>query len=165
MSWQWNFDASAFLVLLSEDEELGFRRASKRLVDVLSLAPVSGLQAYLRDYSTLIDIQEREYISPYGKKVAPLRNIRIAQMISRRSLLDDGTITFYKIKNTSSKAGAIPVLCWLLTIFSWIIFAALIVVSFLNDSVSWIGTLTSSALPYGPYFSVHLMLFHLLQPK
>ncbi|KAI1088696.1 hypothetical protein F5B19DRAFT_470197 [Rostrohypoxylon terebratum] len=139
MSWQWNFDVSAFLVLLSEDEELGFRRASKRLVDVLSLAPVSGLQAYLRDYSTLIDVEERQYISPYGKKVAPLRNIRVAQMISRRCLLEDGTITFCEIKNTSSKAGTIPALCWLLTLFSWIVFAALVAASFLNDSVSWIG--------------------------
>ncbi|KAI0901145.1 hypothetical protein F4806DRAFT_451208 [Annulohypoxylon nitens] len=139
MSWQWNFDVSAFLVLLSEDEELGFRRAGRRLTDVLSLAPVSGLQAYLRNYSAIIDIQEREYISPYGKKIAPLRNIRVAQMISRRGLLEDGTITICMIKSPSLKTGSIPALCWLLTFLSWIIFAALAALLFLSHSVSWIG--------------------------
>ncbi|KAI1184017.1 hypothetical protein F5B17DRAFT_102214 [Nemania serpens] len=101
MPWNWSFDVSSFLVLLSENEELGFRRASKRLSDVLSLAPVSGLQAYLRSYTALIDVQDRDYISPYWRKKAPLRNIRLAQMIARRGVLDDGCVAIYRIDNTT----------------------------------------------------------------
>ncbi|KAK5630326.1 hypothetical protein RRF57_006041 [Xylaria bambusicola] len=142
MSPDWALDVSSFLVLLSENEELGFRQASKRLPDVLSLAPVSGLQAYLRSYATVIDVQDREYLSPYGRKRAPLRNMRVARMISQRGVLDDGQVAIYQISNaaqSSPQKRRVSAACWLLTAISWISFAALVFVAFWVKSVTWVG--------------------------
>ncbi|KAI5918890.1 hypothetical protein F4810DRAFT_703902 [Camillea tinctor] len=136
MSRQGSFPLGALLALLSGDEELGFRCARRRLLDILSLAPVSGLQVYLRDYSMFIDTQDREYISPYGQKVAPLRNIRVAQMITYRNLLADGTVRIYRIGTPIPQASR---LCWLLVALSWTLFAVLLAVSVYNTSSTWIG--------------------------
>ncbi|KAI1198065.1 hypothetical protein F5X97DRAFT_163054 [Nemania serpens] len=137
-----NLGVSSFLVLLGENEELAFRRANKRLSDVLSLAPVSGLQAYLRSYTDLIDVQDRDYISPYGRKKAPLRNIRLAQMITRRGVLDDGYITICKIDNTAQSGAQSrnsSVMCRFIARTSWIFVTALVYVVFRIDSSTWVG--------------------------
>ncbi|GAW17405.1 hypothetical protein ANO14919_068620 [Xylariales sp. No.14919] len=138
----WALDVSSFLVLLSENEELGFRQASKRLSDVLSLAPVSGLQAYLRSYATVIHVQDREYLSPYGRKRAPLRNIRVAQMISQRGVLDDGYVAIFRIGNaaqSSPQKRRLSAICWALAAISWISFAGLLFVAFWTRSITWVG--------------------------
>ncbi|KAI0152976.1 hypothetical protein GGR57DRAFT_468485 [Xylariaceae sp. FL1272] len=141
MPLEWSLDVSSFLVLLSESEELSFRRAKKRLPDVLSLAPVSGLQAYLRSYNTLIDVEDRYYVSPYGRKTAPLRNIRVAQMIEKRSMLADGQVRTYEIQDLPSPNRACrwaAIASWSIALFSWIVFAVLVFAAFWT-SCTWIG--------------------------
>ncbi|KAI2619765.1 hypothetical protein GGS26DRAFT_571784 [Hypomontagnella submonticulosa] len=140
MPWKWNIDATSFVVLLGEDEELNFRRARRRLCDVLSLAPVSGLQAYLRNYSTLMEAQDKQqYISPYGMTKRQIRSIRCAQMLSRCGLLANGTITFCTIASSPRKGRQVIGLCWLMTVCSWLSFAALVAVSFYSKSTTWVG--------------------------
>ncbi|KAI1111775.1 hypothetical protein F5Y14DRAFT_300490 [Nemania sp. NC0429] len=142
MPISWNLDVSAFLVLLSKNQEVAFRRANKRLSDVLSLAPVSGLQGYLQSYMSVVDVQDREYISPYGRKRAPLRDMRLAQMIARTGVLDDGHVTTYQIDNDaqpSAQSRRMVVRCWLVTITSWILFSALILIAFQASSITWVG--------------------------
>ncbi|KAI0193850.1 hypothetical protein F4808DRAFT_354126 [Astrocystis sublimbata] len=138
----WTLDVSTFLVLLSENEETSFRRANKRLLDVLSLAPVSGLQAYLRSYDGLIDVQDRDYLSPYGKKTAPLRNIRVAQMMSRCSLLEDGLVRVYGISNTAqldARKRRLVAACCFIAALSWLSFALLVSVAFCVHASTWVG--------------------------
>ncbi|KAI0965272.1 hypothetical protein F4678DRAFT_485462 [Xylaria arbuscula] len=163
--WQWNFDVSSFLVLLGENEELGFRRARKRLSDVLSLAPVSGIQTYLRSYTAVVDAEDREYVSPYGRKWAPLRNIRTAKMIEKRALLEDGYVTVYRIEDKvlrDTGCRPITVVSWFVTVLSWIsactwigksnllAFALWSVYLRALDAVSFVPATTRTSLPKTP---------------
>src|SRR5580700_6224114 len=85
------------MVLLSEQEELNYRLMRRSLLECFSAAPVTGLQAYMRSNDSLVDLVGPSYISPYGGKKAPLRNMGLAQMISIRRLLRDGRYTLCRI--------------------------------------------------------------------
>ncbi|KAI1263462.1 hypothetical protein F5Y18DRAFT_438147 [Xylariaceae sp. FL1019] len=115
--WQWSLDASSFLVLLGENEELGFRRARNRLPDILTLAPVSGLQPYLRSLTALMDVEARGYISPY------------AQMLVKQSLLEDGLVSIYSINGTSSTSTAYR----LIALSSWLVTSNLLAFAVWSD--------------------------------
>jgi hypothetical protein len=77
----WSFDLSSFMVLVGEDEESNYRLMRRSIYELLSAAPVAGLQSYLRSYSTITDKVGPTYISQLGGKSAPLRNMRLANTI------------------------------------------------------------------------------------
>ncbi|KAI0376985.1 hypothetical protein F5Y04DRAFT_292316 [Hypomontagnella monticulosa] len=153
MQWRWNFDISSLIIYLGGSSDTTLRQARKRLPDVLSLAPVSGLQNYVYDYSTLFNAQDREYISPYGRKKAPLRNIRAAEMISRCGLLEKNTFTICDAANPPpqrrAEASRLP---WLLTVFSWLTFALLATVSICSWDSTWVGTSNLFALAIWSFY-------------
>ncbi|KAJ3568000.1 hypothetical protein NPX13_g6571 [Xylaria arbuscula] len=126
----------------SINEELGFRRARKRLSDVLSLAPVSGIQTYLRSYTALVDVEDRDYVSPYGRKCAPLRNLRTAKMIEKRGVLEDGFVSVYRIENKviyGPGCRLITFVSWFVTAVSWVVFGLLVLITFRLRPCTWIG--------------------------
>jgi hypothetical protein len=134
------------MVLLGEQDELNYRLMKRRFVDLLSLAPVAGLQSYLRDRSIIVEASGPTYISPQGGNAPPLRNMRTARVISAKHLLDDGVVRIYRVlpQSPMGKVGfsqrvtSAP-LCLALAISTWTILAGLLAVAFLVRGVTWVG--------------------------
>lgn len=116
------------MVLLGEQEELNYRLLRRSYVECFSAAPVAGLQSYMHSNVQLFDIVGREYISPYGGKKAPCRNMRVDLSIKLRDLLKDGRYLCYAIDNKSQLTQSAFKLRYLfLTTFSWVFFAGIVV--------------------------------------
>lgn len=153
MSWQ--FDVSTFMVLLNVEEERHFRLIRRRFLDIISAAPVAGLQTYLSNKSDITEAVGPSYISPYGGKIAPLRNMRIARLITLQDLLDDGQVGIFRIravnKGSTSIARVLRHICsselsLLLTITTWAVFGGLLGLSVILPSITWISTANLTAL-------------------
>lgn len=134
------------MVLLGEQDELNYRLMKRRLVDLLSLAPVAGLQTYLRDRSVVVEATGPAYVSPQGGNTAPLRNMRVARVISAKHLLDDGAVRIYHIRPQADAAKgrlANRVLsspsCLFMVFCTWIIWGGLLAAAFVDDGATWIG--------------------------
>lgn len=97
------FDASALMVLISENEELKYRLSGRNLLQALCAAPVAGIQTYLKSYDVLLEPISYTYFSPYGGKSAPLRNLASENAIKRGRLLEDGKCTFSKYHSILGK--------------------------------------------------------------
>ena len=86
------------MALLGEQEEINLRLMRRSIFECLSAAPVAGLGSYLRSSYELADATGLSYISPYGGKKAPLRNMRTARLIADQRLLKDGHARIYGFK-------------------------------------------------------------------
>lgn len=138
------------MVLLGEGEECNYRLIRRRALDVITPAPVAGFQSYLWGSSTITDAQGPNYISPFGGKIAPLRNMRVSRLISIYDLLEDGKVTTYKIRTNQrvekkqarklyDHAFGSP-LTSCLDATTWITFGGLLYMTIGLQSTSWIGT-------------------------
>ena len=147
----WQFDVSSFLVLLGEEEESNFRLIRRRGFDIFATAPVAGFQSYLWSESKVLEAHGPEYISPYGGKVAPLRNMRIKRMLSLNGMLQDGAVTTYRISNHKRSSSfaqnvANSGLSIFMAIFTWISYATLLFLACTLSSITWIGIMNLAAL-------------------
>jgi hypothetical protein len=94
----WKFDFTSLMILIGEPRENTFRSSRDSICEVLVLAPIAGIQSYLKSYEALPKHSTLEYISPYGVKRAPLRNMRLHHFISYWELLKNGNYNSYDIK-------------------------------------------------------------------
>lgn len=133
----WNLDVSASKILLGESEELDLRLARRGLLDSLVAAPVGGLQSYLKTNDQLTERTGMTYISPSGQIKAPLRNMRLEQMIRKRRLLRYSLCSTYRAGPSLDPGGFDAwAFSWLLV--SWIFFGSLVMGLYYSKS-SWIG--------------------------
>ncbi|KAF2099284.1 hypothetical protein NA57DRAFT_55257 [Rhizodiscina lignyota] len=141
---KWQFDVSSFMVLLGESEEVNFRMMRRTLSECLSAAPVAGLQNYLRSTSQLYESVGQTYISPFGGKTAPLRNMRTAKTISHLDLLKHASCTVYRIKPRADESILRQIhwqsQAWV--VLTWICFAAIMSVLCYVRTSTWIGIST-----------------------
>ena len=147
-SRSWSLEIGSFMVLLGDQQETAYRQMQRCLLECLTAAPVAGLQSYLRSFSTLAESHGINYISPFGCKSAPLRNMRLSQTITSKNLLRDGRCFVYQITTgNSTKHQTKTFLClllWILT--SWIIFGGILTAVYLNRQTTWIGTSNCASL-------------------
>lgn len=153
----WKFDVASFMILLGEDYEFRYRLMRRGLAENLSIAPVAGLQNYLRSYSELSEATGIEYISPFGCKKASLRNMRLAKVISQKDLLQNGRFTVYRLPNGEAGTGGKIISAWTLT--TYVIFIAIVIgLRAAIPNPSWIGSVSCGVL------SLWSMTLRLLEP-
>ncbi|KAF2181538.1 hypothetical protein K469DRAFT_692010 [Zopfia rhizophila CBS 207.26] len=152
----WVFDVSSLMILIGEAEESRFRSSRLTLLETLVAAPVAGIQSYLKTYDGVSDFNRLTYLSPYGCKRAPLRNMKLDNTIRHLRLLDNGKYTTFLIKDGNSAHGHVHrskyksiLPLWL--IFTWLYFEALIVFWRLAPfralpSGTWVGITNVGAL-------------------
>ncbi|KAG6997613.1 hypothetical protein G7Y79_00039g075750 [Physcia stellaris] len=133
----WKLDVSAFQILLGESEELDLRLARRGLLDSLVAAPVGGLQSYLKTNDQLTERTGMTYISPSGQIKAPLRNMRLEQMIRKRRLLRNSLCSTYRV-GPSLEPGGFDAWAFAWLLVSWIFFGSL-VMGLCYSRSSWIG--------------------------
>ena len=137
----WSFDIGSFMVLLGDHQETEYRLMQRCVLECFTAAPVSGLQSYTRSLSTLTDVSGREYISPYGCKRAPLRNMRLSQTLASKDLLKDGRCLIYRISPHGTEGRSqrlfISLVLWILC--SWVIFCCIITSVWMSGTTTWIG--------------------------
>ncbi|KAL9109506.1 MAG: hypothetical protein Q9227_005841 [Pyrenula ochraceoflavens] len=138
---EWQFDVSSFMILLGETEEQNYRMMRRTFTESIAAAPVAGLQNYLRSNYALYEATGMTYLSPFGGKSAPLRNMRTSRTISHLKLLKHSGCTVYRIKRREDKAGLSQIhwqtQAWVLT--TWICFAAIMSVLCYVKTSTWIG--------------------------
>lgn len=132
------------MILLGEQEELNCRLMQRSFLECMAATPVAGLQTYLRSSHQLTEAVGPTYISPFGGKTAPLRNMRLARTISTVGLLRDSKFTIYRIvpSNYRNGNGNQLVVRWRLLlwiIFTWCFAGAVMVILVLVPNSSWIG--------------------------
>ena len=144
----WSLEIGSFMVLLGDQQESAYRLMQRCLLECLTAAPVAGLQSYLRPFSTLAEARGLDYISPYGCKLAPLRNMRLSQTVASKQLLRDGRCSVYQIaRDNVSKHQTKMFLCLFLWILaSWVIFGGIIASVYLSSRTTWIGTSSCASL-------------------
>ena len=136
------------MVLVGEDEESNYRLMRRSIYELLSAAPVAGLQSYLRSYSTITDKVGPTYISQLGGKSAPLRNMRLANTINSCNLLRDSKYSIYRIpasQHTKNDLSDVRSLLWMLA--TWVIVAGIIATLVIVPDASWIGISNCVMLP------------------
>ncbi|EPS40064.1 hypothetical protein H072_6163 [Dactylellina haptotyla CBS 200.50] len=128
----WAFDVSSLMVLIGEAEESRFRSSRLTILETLVAAPVAGIQSYLKTYDGISDFSRLSYFSPYGCKVAPLRNMKLDNTIRHLRLLDDGKYAAFLIRDSNKASGHVHyskykyfLPLWL--VFTWFCFGALMV--------------------------------------
>lgn len=137
---EWNFDVSSLMVLLGEPEEKRYRLAGRSLAEVLVAAPGAGIQCYLKSYDVHREMSDLSYFSPYGCKVAPLRNMKLDNLIRQQGLLEDGRYTTFRVR--PRKKSTFP---WLLALwvgFTWLTFLSILASFALYARTTWIGLST-----------------------
>lgn len=141
----WSFDVASLMVLVSEGEEESYRLSQRSWLQCLVLAPVVGLQNYIRPYEFLLEPSSVEYFSPDGVKSAPLRYMRLANAIKDQHLLADSEYRVYRIVPDNELHGRKPgsrkydVLIREWVLFSWAAFAGLLVFCLMVPDTTWIG--------------------------
>lgn len=144
----WRFEISALLPLLGGEQELEFRLVRRRPLDLLTLAPITGFTTYFSEHNVITDALGQTYFSPFGCKIAPLRNMRLKKLITSRGLLAHGSVRRYKVGprpkfSTLSRwmehkfAQSNPTL--ILTVSSWSAVLSLMVFSATYANTTWIG--------------------------
>jgi hypothetical protein len=122
----WVFDFTSLMILIGEPHESKFRSCRDTLLEVLVAAPVAGIQSYLKSYEALPDSSAILYLSPYGVKRAPLRNMRLHYFISYWELLRNGKYTTYNIPDGEPNEGAYKSLSAIWLIFTWLYFGGVV---------------------------------------
>ena len=137
----WSFDIGSFMVLVGDYQETEYRLMQRCILECFTAAPVSGLQSYTRPFSALTDVNGREYISVYGGKKAPLRNMRLSQTLASKELLKDGRCLIYRISPHGTERRSLRLfLCLILWILcSWMIFCGIIASVWMSELTTWIG--------------------------
>lgn len=145
----WSFDVTSLMVLISEADEQFYRLARRSLLEACVAAPVSGIQNYLKSYDLLLTYSPLKYYSPYGCNSAPLRNMKLDNLIAQAGLLMDNKFTVLSIPphqsaNKRRHAGVAPLWAWFA--FTWAFFAAIIVGALVSRRLTWIGLLNCVGL-------------------
>jgi hypothetical protein len=143
----WSFDVSSLMVLVSEGEEEKYRLSQRSFLQCLAMAPVVGLQNYVRSYEFLLDAANLNYFSPDGVKGAPLRYMRLSNAIKHEGLLEDSRYTVYGIPDSVRNENApirpgvrkYHILIALWVFFTWVIFAGVLVFAIMVPNTTWIG--------------------------
>ena len=137
----WSFDIGSFMVLVGDSQETEYRLMQRCILECFTAAPVSGLQSYTRPLSTLTDVNGREYISVYGGKKAPLRNMRLSQTLATKDLLKDGRCLIYRISphGTERRSQRLFICLVLWILCSWMIFCCIIASVWMSKMTTWIG--------------------------
>lgn len=91
------YEISALIPLLGGEQELQFRLVRRRFLDVFAFAPINGFTSYFAERTTIVDAVGPDYFSPYGAKIAPLRNMRVKKLIMAHGLLEHGCVRKYTI--------------------------------------------------------------------
>jgi hypothetical protein len=122
----WVFDFTSLMILIGEPHESKFRSCRDTLLEVLVAAPVAGIQSYLKSYEALPNSSAIRYLSPYGVKRAPLRNMRLHYFITYWELLRNGKYTTYNIPDGEPNEGAYKSLSAIWLIFTWLYFGGVV---------------------------------------
>lgn len=147
----WNFDISAFMVLIGGEQESNYRCMQRSLFECLCPAPVAGLQTYVQGYEHLYDLSTLQYFSPSGGKSAPLRNLKLASAFRQQALLRDGQCRYYRIPSSQSPSVSVTTSTYIIprilstlrmrlwSVATWAFATAIIFfLAFMGDT-SWIG--------------------------
>ena len=125
------------------------------ILECIVAAPVAGLQSYLTSFAKIFSAQGQQYRSPIGCKSAPLRNMRLDQMIEMQNLLDDGRYSVYKVRSPMNDDATsyqdMRSTLWFSLLFlwvfaSWCLFAGIILAVYLGSATTWIGTASCVSL-------------------
>ena len=148
----WLFDVTSLMVLLGENEESVFRSARESYLEALVAAPVAGIQSYLKIYDGVPGTSRPTYLSPYGCKSAPLRNLRLENAIRHLRLLENGKYNTYEI-DASRGVGKLYWIRLFWLMFSWLCFGCLIVFWYyapfgVLPQRTWVGITTMAVLTF-----------------
>lgn len=148
----WLFDVTSLMVLLGENEESVFRSARETYLEALVAAPVAGIQSYLKIYDGVPGSSRPNYLSPYGCKSAPLRNLRLENAIRHLRLLENGKYDTYEI-DISGRVGKLYWIRLFWLIFTWLCFGSLIVFWYyapfgVLPQRTWVGITTMAVLTF-----------------
>ncbi|KAI6772980.1 hypothetical protein HG530_003938 [Fusarium avenaceum] len=143
----WAFDVSALMILISETDEQEYRLAGRSLIEAFAAAPVSGVQNYLRSYDMLLNHSHLSYFSPYGCKTAPLRNMKLHNLIVQKSLLKDHKFTLLKVPSRKpARSFVVEARLWGWVIFTWVAFLSTLVGFITSGKITRIGLVSCSGL-------------------
>lgn len=143
----WSFDVASLMVLVNESEEEKYRLSQRSFLECVAMAPVVGLQNYLRSYDFLLDAAKTNYFSPYGVKAAPLRYMRLSNAINQVRKLEDSRYSVYRIPDSQFRrtAGVGPgtrryhALVTIWVALTWIVFGGLVIFTIMVPETTWIG--------------------------
>ncbi|KAF4470317.1 hypothetical protein FALBO_2797 [Fusarium albosuccineum] len=149
----WSFDVSSLMILVNEGEEEKYRLSQRSVLECLVLAPVVGLQTYIRSYDFLLDGAKLSYFSPDGVKSAPLRYMCLSNAINHEKLLEDRQYTVYHIPDscggqntvTQPATGRYQILLVLWVLFTWTAFAGIMVFTVTAPDTTWVGITNCAA--------------------
>ena len=136
------------MILVGDQQETSYRLMQRCVLECLTAAPVAGLQSYMRPFASLAEIRGPDYISPFGCKTAPLRNMRLSQTITSKDMIPDGRCTVYQITGGNHSQQRTTRFIWLLlwVSTSWLVFGAIIASVYLSHRTTWIGTSSCASL-------------------
>lgn len=157
----WSFDVSSLMILLGEPEEKRYRLAGRSLAEALVAAPAAGIQCYLKSYDIHQELSDLSYFSPYGCKTAPLRNLRLDNVIRQQGLLKDGRYTTYRVQ--SRRKSTLPWLIALWTAFTWLVFLTILIAFTFWAGVTWIG-LSTCIIFTAWSILIRLIEYHMASP-
>lgn len=128
------------MVLLGEAEEKRYRLAHRSLAEALVAVPAAGIQSYLKSYEIFREKSDLSYFSPVGCKQAPLRNMKLENVIRQQDLLQDGRYTTFLVQRHRGSKLSYLIFPWLA--FTWTTFAAVPIICTANTGATWIGLST-----------------------
>jgi len=123
----WMFDVTSLMILLGENEENAFRSARDTHLETLVAAPVAGILSYLKFYDGVPGTSRPTYLSPYGCKSAPLRNLKLENAIRKHGLLENGKYNTYETQD-NPRRDSLDLVRFLWLVFSWVYLGCLIAV-------------------------------------
>ncbi|KAK7703390.1 hypothetical protein SLS64_009059 [Diaporthe eres] len=157
----WSFDVSSLMILLGEPEEKRYRLAGRSLAEALVAAPAAGIQCYLKSYDIHQELSDLSYLSPYGCKIAPLRNLRLDNVIRQQCLLKDGRYTTYRVQ--SRRKSTLPWLIAMWTAITWLVFLTILIAFTFWAGVTWIGLSTCIVFTAWSIL-IRLIEYHMASP-
>ena len=115
----WMFDVTSLMILLGENEENAFRSARDTHLETLVAAPVAGILSYLKFYDGVPGTSRPIYLSPYGCKSAPLRNLKLENAIRKHRMLENGKYNTWEIQSRQ-KHRKLDMIRFLWLVLTWL---------------------------------------------